>query len=96
MATLSSSTVATSDRSTGVGKLAGRRRCAGRDLRAAGTDDQAGDLVDRRQLALGRDRDARAVGLELAGRDGDVVGLQHAEDLLDADARIRRAWPDRG
>ncbi len=66
------------------------RRCAGL------TDDERADLLGRGEAADGRDRGARAVGRDLARRDGQVVGGQRGDHLLRGDAARWPAWSGRG
>ncbi len=73
---------------TGVGIALGSGRCARDGGRLANADDELADLVDRGQLADGRNGDPLAVGIQLAGRNRQVVGLQDAEHLLLADAGL--------
>ena len=70
------------------GRTAGRRcpatrRCRRRP-RQLHADDHVLDLVDALDAADRGHRDLRAVGRDLAGREGQVVGREDARDLAEA------------
>ena len=69
----------------GAGEAPAAPVATGNDAGPPVADDERADLVDRGEAADGRHRDLRAVGRDLPGRDGQVVRLQHADDLLAGD-----------
>ena len=64
-----------------------------RRRRAGHADHELPDGVRGRDVADGGHRDPGALGRDLAGREGQVVGGQDAGDLRQGDAVRRRAWP---